>query len=251
MTEDAGFDPDTGELPLLSISEAAIAAARSPQEPVPQDLYAALHKAVAVMPVWITTDKPGAHKIKYATLKAILDVVRPKLMENGIRIRQGSGRSYSMDDGGGVKGRLVMVYTDLVHGPSGQVDRTEVEIPIIRLDAQAMGSAITYGRRYSLLAALGLATDEADDDGEDAKLKDVHEMVPDSPALIALKAGMDKIKDASKLTEWVSEAQQKKQFSMLSEQELERARAHYAARGKAILAGDDMPAPTKKVKAAE
>ena len=34
--------------------------------------------------------------------------------------------------------------------------------------------------------ALGLATDEADDDGEDAKLKDLHEMVPDSPALIAL-----------------------------------------------------------------
>lgn len=246
MTEDV-FDPDTGELP--SISDAAIAAARVPSPQVPQDLYAALHKAVAAMPVWITTDKAGAHKIKYATLKTILDTVRPKLMENGIRIRQGSGRSYAMDDGGGVKGRIVQVYTDLVHSETGQVDRTEVEIPIVRLDAQSMGSAITYGRRYSILAALGLATDEADDDGEAAKLKDLHETSPDSAELIALKSAMDKIKDASKLMEWASEGQQKKRFSALSEPELERARAYYAERGKAILKGESEPAPTKKAKA--
>lgn len=251
MTEDTTFDPETGELPFASISEAAVAASRVPTPPAPRDLYEALHKAVAAMPVWITTDKQGAHKIKYATLKAILETVRPKLMENGIRIRQGSGRSYAMDDGGGVKGRIVQVYTELIHSPTGQIDRTEVEVPIVRLDAQSMGSAITYGRRYSLLAALGVTTDEADDDGEDAKLKDLHEASPDSPELAALKAAMDKIKEPSKLTEWASDGQQRKRFSALSEQELERARAYYTARGKALLAGEETPAPTKKTKAAE
>ena len=249
MEDQLGFDTETGEMP---ISERAINASIPPPREVPSSLYAALHNAVQSMPVWITTDKQGAHKIKYATLKAILEVVRPKLMENGIRIRQGSGRSYAMDDGGGVKGRIVQVYTELVHSSTGQIDRTEVEIPIVRLDAQSMGSAIKYGQRYSLLAALALTTDEADDDGEAAKLKDLHDTSPDSAELIALKAGMDKIKDASKLTEWVSEAQQKKRFSALSEPELERARAYYSERGKAILASDDAPAPApKKGKAAE
>ena len=132
-------------------------------------LHFAIWQSLQQMPVWITTDKQGGHKIKYATLKAILEVVRPILLANGVRIRQGAERTFATDDGGGMKGRLVPVYTDLIHVPSADFERTTIEIPLLKMDAQAMGSAVTYGRRYTLIAALCLATDEADDDGEASK----------------------------------------------------------------------------------
>lgn len=238
MEDQLGFDTETGEV-HRTISEAAIAAAAPPNAAflagVNAELNHAIFEAVKQMPLWIKAESQGARG-KYAKLPAILTVVRPLLFEQGIRIRQGASRSWTFDEGGGTKGRLVPVYTDLIHTPTGQFERTEMEVPLPKMDPMGMGSSITYGKRWTLLAGLGLATDEADDDGEAAKLKDLHDTSPDSAELIALKAGMDKIKDASKLTEWVSEGQQKKRFSALSEPELERARAYYSERGKAILA---------------
>ena len=74
-SQNGHFNEETGELPL---SERAILASRADATP-PARLYAALMVAVSKMPVWITTDKTGAHKIKYATLKQILETVRPIL----------------------------------------------------------------------------------------------------------------------------------------------------------------------------
>ena len=248
MTDDhAPFDPDTGE--LFSTSDAAILAATPQPYVAPKKLYAALMAAVEKMPVWITTDKPGAHKIKYASLKAILEVVRPILLSEGIRIRQGADRSWPMDEGGGSKGRLVPIYTDLIHTETGETDRTIVEIPITALTAPSMGSAITYGRRYSLLAALGLATDEADDDGEAAKPKDLGEEHQDSRDLIAMTDEMHKLKDAAKLAEWSADAKQKRRFNALDETEIALMRQRYAVYRKAMLTGEDyQQPPPEKVK---
>lgn len=239
------FNEETGELPL---SERAILASRQDAAP-PSRLYAALMAAVSKMPVWITTDKPGAHKIKYATLKQILETVRPILHANGIRIRQGADRSWSMDEGGGMKGRLIPVYTDLIHAESGEVDRTIIEIPLSRMDAQAMGSAITYGRRYTLIAALGLATDEADDDGESAKPRDLTDGVKESVDLAKLKQEIDTCKDATALMEWGEEVKSKKKADRLSQDEHTLLRKHYQTRQQKLLATDDDPAPDKPKKA--
>jgi hypothetical protein len=53
--------------------------------------------------------------------------------------------------------------TVLLH-KSGEHDSSTIEVPIARPnDPQADGSAMTYGRRYSIIAMLGITTE--DDDG--------------------------------------------------------------------------------------
>lgn len=250
-------DPETGELPLSekatdANARAFIAAQESRLGVHNAELNAALHAALLTMPVWITMDSTVAItttvKRKYATLKAILEEVRPKLMAQGIRIRQGADRSWSNDEGGGMKGRLIPVYTDLIHSASGQLDRTIIEIPLSKMDAQGMGSAISYGRRYTLLAALGLATDEADDDGEAAKTKTMNEPHHDSQDLADMARDMHAIKDLTKLEDWARNAG--KRFNLLSaeEQALMKTRKSEHVRK---LMSEDAPAPKAKGKAAE
>ena len=50
---------------------------------------------------------------------------------------------------------------------SGQWIRTWVKIPVQKLTAQEIGTAVTYGRRYSLAAIAGIA--QHDDDGAEVK----------------------------------------------------------------------------------
>jgi len=255
MTDDV--DADTGELfqaPALSIGARAATASAQAKVQLDRDrvgyrangLHDAIERAMKDVPSWIkATQSSGRGTAKYATLKDILEVVRPRLMMFGVRIRQGAEMSRTADEGGGSKGRLVPVYTDLVDTRSGDYERTIVEIPLVRLDPQAMGSAVTYGKRYSLLAALGLATDEADDDGERAKTPDIKEKHEESDALIAIKAEIAAAKDATKLYEWGDDAKQKKRLAALSEGELVLARQAYKARVQVLLSVDE-GAPEKK-----
>lgn len=243
MTEQ--FDLETGELPMPNGAKAVAisAAARADEKRRTlgidnRSLNHALQLAIAELPAWITTDKKGAHNVKYATLKTILEVVRPVLLKNFIRIRQGADRSYMLDEGGGSKGRLVPVYTDLIHSITGEQERTIIEMPVTRLDAQAMGSAITYGKRYSLLAALGLATDEADDDGVRALPRDVTATIQESATLAALKEEIDAIKNATELVSWAETAKKKKRTEDLSDDEAAVLRAHYQSHSRKLLAGD-------------
>ena len=116
------------------------------------------------------------------------------------------------------------------------------------MDAQAMGSAITYGRRYTLIAALGLATDEADDDGESAKPRELTDGVKESADLAKLKQEIDACKDATALMEWGEEVKSKKKADKLSEDEHTLLRKHYQIRQQKLLATDDEPAPEKPKK---
>lgn len=229
-------DIDTGELFSMPTSEAAIKARRDaePKFESGAELGIALSKAVADMPVWITEDKiaevefktGGKMKHKYATLKTILVIVRPILMKHGIRIRQGANPSWTLD-GGGVKGRLVPVYTDLIHSETGQADRTIVEIPVTKLDAMGMGSAISFGRRYSLLAALGLATDEADDDGRATKATSLTDDHEESQELWGLKEEINAIDDLAKLTAWGEKLKASRRADNLDAGELVLLKQHY------------------------
>lgn len=99
-------------------------------------------------------------KSKYASLEAVLDVVKPVFLENGIAILQGSGSS-------GEKG--INVVTRLIH-ESGQWIETDFPVPLAKQDAQAAGSASSYGRRYSIKGMASLA--EEDDDGSGASETD-------------------------------------------------------------------------------
>lgn len=231
------FDAETGELPLTNgVKAAAITAATRAAEQRQRlgvdnrSLNFAMFEAQCDLPAWITTDKKGAHNVKYASLKTILETVRPVLLKHHIRIRQGAERSFMLDEGGGSKGRLVPVYTDFIHMITGEQERTTIEMAVTRLDPQAMGSAITYGKRYSLIAGLGLSTDEADDDGVRATPHDLATAVAVSATLTALKAEIDKVKTLTELMEWGEAVKKKKRSADLSDDEAVILRAHYQAK---------------------
>jgi hypothetical protein len=250
------FDLETGELfpeavateapPSTSAEQppserAAATVAEPPPEPLGgRSLDEALYRAQLELPNWVKAEKAGARG-KYAPLGTILAVVRPALEKHGIRIRQGADRSWPLDEGGGSKGRLVPVWTELIHTPTGERERTVLEMPLPKMDPQGMGSAITYGRRYGLLAAIGLASDEADDDGARAKRHDVTEAQEESAALISLKAEVSAIKELAGLVKWATDSKTKRAIDDLSEGDAVLLRQHWAQRKRDLLDGVDEP----------
>lgn len=116
----------------------------------------ALAKAQAEIKA-IGKDRTNPHfKNRYATLDAILDAVRPTLANHGLSVVQGASDT--------TQGFNVETY--LLHA-SGEFIANVVAVPVSKQDAQGVGSALTYGRRYGVSALLALSTDE-DDDGEQA-----------------------------------------------------------------------------------
>ena len=110
---------------------------------------------------------------KYITLDAILEYVRPILTANGIALIQ-TNESYGVTEYAEIN-RLT-VSSRLLH-KSGEWIENSVTLPVIAridrsgkelpLDAQSLGSALTYARRYGLTALLGINA-ETDDDGNSA-----------------------------------------------------------------------------------
>lgn len=95
-------------------------------------------------------------KSKYADLSSVWNACKGALTKNGLAIVQ------TMDQR---EGHLVLL-TTLAHA-SGQWIRSTIPVVSAKQDAQSIGSAITYMRRYSLAAMVGVTTDE-DDDGNAA-----------------------------------------------------------------------------------
>lgn len=94
---------------------------------------------------------------KYADLAEVLNTVRPVFSRHGLSIVQSP--SYSAETG------IVSVTTILMHA-SGQWIQDTASAPATKLDAQGVGSCITYLRRYS--AAAFAACAQEDDDANSA-----------------------------------------------------------------------------------
>lgn len=97
---------------------------------------------------------------KYVTLPTVLDTVRPILNKHGLVLIQGA----ESKDGS------PLVNTRLVHSESGEWVETESYVQADKVGPQGYGSAITYLRRYSLMALLGISG-EADDDANLAQAR--------------------------------------------------------------------------------
>lgn len=97
---------------------------------------------------------------RYADLASIWDACRAPLASHGLSIMQ----SPRLVPGGG-ECWLVEVETTLFHA-SGQWTSDVLAVPINPTNAQAVGSAITYARRYALAAFVGVAPE--DDDAQSA-----------------------------------------------------------------------------------
>ena len=93
---------------------------------------------------------------RYADLSACVEAVIDALNANGIALMQ---KTYECKEG-------VMVETVFVHESGEVMESGMLHVPAVKHDAQGFGSALTYARRYSLMAACGIAPE--DDDGNAA-----------------------------------------------------------------------------------
>lgn len=97
-------------------------------------------------------------KSKYADLSAVIEATKEGLSANGLAVLQPPAFERSTG--------TVEVLTLLAH-TSGEWIKSILHMPINKTDAQGVGSAITYGRRYAYSAVLNVASEE-DDDGNAA-----------------------------------------------------------------------------------
>lgn len=136
------------------------------------------------------------HRSWYADMASAVEATRPALSEAGLAVMQfpatrtGSvTRSYREETQNGEGQKVtrpvyfsdntpmmetvpvvfVTIRTRVIH-VSGQWIESVLEIPVSmgNRPAQAIGSVITYGRRYAWMSILGVASDEDDDDGNGA-----------------------------------------------------------------------------------
>ena len=97
------------------------------------------------------------YKSRYSTLSGILSAIEPGLCAEGLCVLQPLIANES----------TLTVQTTIYH-VSGENISSTYTIPYLS-DLQKQGSAITYARRYALLAILGIAPVEDDDDGNSTK----------------------------------------------------------------------------------
>lgn len=121
------------------------------------ELVAALAKAQGQIEGAKKSSSNPSFKSKYADLAECWNTCREALTANEISVIQ-------MPEEINENGRL-NITTMLAHS-SGQYISSTLTMTVTKLDPQAIGSAITYGRRYALAAMVGLA--QEDDDGEKA-----------------------------------------------------------------------------------
>jgi len=107
-----------------------------------------------------STGQVGTRVYKYADLPAIMDAIRALMITLGL---------IWVCKPTTVDGQFVLA-TSLRHVPSGESEDGDMPLPVAQ-GPQGTGSAITYFRRYGLLAVLNIVVD--DDDGRAAQ--DDHE----------------------------------------------------------------------------
>jgi hypothetical protein len=107
------------------------------------------------------------HKSKYSTIEDYVNAAKPVLAKHGLSISQAPNL---------LEGQFVLT-TILMH-ESGEHIVSNQPIFSAKQDAQSMGSAITYARRYAYGAVLGMASGDFDDDGNAAADKPTKQAAP-------------------------------------------------------------------------
>ena len=126
-----------------------------------KSISAALVKAQKGFSPALKTSTNPHFRSKYADLSACIEAVIDSLNAAGIALVQ---QTHECEHG-------VIVETVFVHESGETLSCGKLHVPATKADAQGYGSALTYARRYSLMAACGIAPE--DDDGNGAVKKDL------------------------------------------------------------------------------
>lgn len=121
-----------------------------------KNIYTAFVKAQRAFSPALKTSTNPHFKSKYADLAACVEAVMDSLNEQGIALVQ---KTHPDDTG-------VTVETLFVHESGECMSGGTLHVPAPKQDPQGYGSALSYARRYSLMAACGIAPE--DDDGNAA-----------------------------------------------------------------------------------
>ena len=122
----------------------------------PVSIVAVVAQALPTLGAVHKNKKNPAFKSNYADLSAVLEAIAP-IAEHGLWFRQ---VPVQIDGGVGIE-------TFYVHESGVELSAGITPVPVNKNDAQGLGSAMTYGRRYGLMTAFGLSAD--DDDGNAAR----------------------------------------------------------------------------------
>jgi ERF superfamily len=134
---------------------AKIAAAPDPEGMPHAQLCAALARALPKLGAVHRNKKNPAFKSNYADIAAVIGALAP-LAEDGLWFRQ-----VPVEHTSGVA-----METIYIHESGAEMSAGITVVPVDKVNAHGIGSAQTYCRRYALITAFGLATD--DDDGNAA-----------------------------------------------------------------------------------
>lgn len=121
-----------------------------------KELSAAFAKAQPKIEGAVKDKTNPAFRSKYADLGSVVDAIKPPLSEHGLAFIQVPHEAES----------AAQVETVLLHASGEWMSLGTVSVPVTKADAQGFGSALTYARRYGLLAGFGVAPE--DDDGNAA-----------------------------------------------------------------------------------
>ncbi len=151
--------------PGISEIEEIIRARMEAERKPPVKLYAAIHKAQAKIETVRKNGENPHFKSKYATLDEIWESVKKPLNDAGLIV---------LCDVYTANGERLLT-TRLIHAATGEEATCTFPIMAATNSPQAIGSAMTYARRYTLTALLEIVTgDGTDDDGEAAENHGTH-----------------------------------------------------------------------------
>ena len=104
-------------------------------------------------------EKNPFFKSSYVPLPKMIRALKPILQKHGFILSQPTDVANTQN------GIVNVVFSSITHAKTGLNDTAKLVIPNLE-DMQKLGGAITYARRYTLSALLGL--EETDDDGNTA-----------------------------------------------------------------------------------
>ena len=144
------------------------------------ELAAALCKAQGQMVGAAKAADNPFFKSRYSDLASVMEAIRRPFADNGLSFIQAP----SFADG------RVSITTRIMHS-SGQWMESTLDVPVSKLDAQAVGSAISYGKRYALQSMAGVPS--IDDDGEAAVSRQTPAPVVTADQASILKATIENL----------------------------------------------------------
>lgn len=207
-------------------------------------LAGALAKAQGAMRAALKDSRNPFYNSKFADLASVWDAIREPLSVNGLAVMQ----RVSTVPGG------VLIITLLAHSSGEWVrdrcvwpvlapTKTEKDgkVTVLPITPQVIGSVVTYGKRYSLSALVGVSADE-DDDGN-AAAGNGRQSPPQRPATTAPAQGMDQAAPGPEAVERalhaIAAAESSKALADLVPEmpRHDKVRAAYNARAKELRTG--------------